>query len=82
MKIDLNVLKEKWKCINSNRDKDFIYEWIYSYVILQNDNELKRFVNKHGGLDNVIKMTKNVKGDVRELYEHCSVFLIENYIKE
>lgn len=81
MKIDLSLLREKWDCMSGYGGVGYLEEWVYGVVMLRSDRDLKRFVGIYGGLDNVLKMMKNVKGDIRDLYVECSVFLIVNYIK-
>jgi hypothetical protein len=82
MKIDLSLLKEKWDCMSSYGGFSYLKEWVYGVVMLKSNKDLKEFVDAYGGLDNCVKMMKEVKGDIRDLYVECSVFLIVNYIKD
>ena len=53
--INLDVLKEKIGNI-SNRDSSYIEEWVDSFLICKSDKQLKRFVDKHGGIDHIVKI--------------------------
>lgn len=78
--INLDVLKEKINNI-SNCDSSYIEEWVDSFLICKSDKQLKRFVDKHGGIDHIVKMTDIMKGSYRDLYINCSSYIILNYIK-